>query len=318
MEKKISIIVPIYNVEKYLKKGISSLLEQSHSNLEIILVDDGSTDSSGSICDEFAAMDERILVIHSTNRGQSHARNEGLKRATGDYIGFMDGDDAAAADMYQKLLKLAEREEADIAECNFIGRKSKEPDRMDEGAVVVMTGREAITRQLDMEVVSRFPSTSLWSKIFRAEILKGLTLPEGLIHEEYAFLCQAFLRCGQYVYVNEPLYERTLRSDSTTAAAFSERAFDKLKVFRIRSQFLKDEGEEELYRLSRQQEFELMLHYYGEAHRVGLRGRAEALADELKLFRREIFQSRLSGKKKGKFYLFFFSPALYVALRNRK
>lgn len=219
--------------------------------------------------------------------------------------------------MYQKLFNLLEKEQGDIAECNFVGRKSIAPDQMEAGKVIFMPGREAIKRQLDSGILSRFPSTSLWSKLFRAEVLKGLTLPDGLIHEEYAFLCQAFLRAEKYIYLNECLYERTLRQDSTTAAAFSLRAFDKLEVFRMRNRFLKDKGEKELYQLSRQQEFTLMLHYYGEACKAGLKDKAEDLKKELKLYRKEILTSRLSRKEKVKFYFFFFNPSLYIALRNR-
>ena len=313
---KISIIVPIYGVEKYINHGIEAMCTQTYDNLEIILVDDGSKDRSGQICDEWAKKDARIKVLHIQNGGQSHARNEGLKAATGQYIGFVDGDDAPTFQMYEKLLNLMKEKNADIVECNFVGRKSPEPDVMEDGKVICMSGREAIERQLDSKISSRYPSTSLWSKLFRAETIRGMRLPAGRIHEEFAFLCEAFLKCKNYVYVNEKLYERTLRDDSTTAEKFTQRTFDKLEVLRQRNEYLKANGEEKLYRMSREQEFELMLHYYGEACKVELDGRSELLLQEIRENRKEILQSRLSKKKKIQYFLLLISPELYLRLRE--
>lgn len=318
MEKtdKISIIVPIYGVEKYIDHGIAAMCGQTYENLEIILVDDGSKDRSGQICDEWAKKDARIKVLHIQNGGQSHARNEGLKVATGQYIGFVDGDDAPTSGMYEKLLKIIKENDADIAECNFIGRKSLEPDKMEDGEVICMSGRKAIERQLNERVISRFPSTSLWSKLFRAETIQGIKLPKGRIHEEYAYLCEAFLKCRKYVYLNEKLYERTLREDSTTAEKFTERTFDKLEVFRERNQYLKANGEEELYQLSKEQEFKLMIHYYGEACKVGLDSRAKELVQEIRENRKEILNSKLALKNKVKIIFLIVAPDLYATFRK--
>ena len=104
--KMISVIVPIYNVEQYLEQCLDSIISQTYSQLEIILVDDGSTDSSGQICDKYARKDERIVVIHKTNGGLSDARNAGISVATGEYISFIDSDDYIATDMYNKMIKI--------------------------------------------------------------------------------------------------------------------------------------------------------------------------------------------------------------------
>jgi len=119
MSYKISIIVPIYNSEKYLRKCINSLLCQSYSNLEIILVNDGSKDKSGEICEEYALLDSRIKVIHTENCGQASARNTGLTVAKGEYIGFVDSDDWVDNDMYETLINMIGKYDADIAECGF-------------------------------------------------------------------------------------------------------------------------------------------------------------------------------------------------------
>ena len=118
-ENKISVIVSIYNIEKYIQRAVESICAQTYSNLEIILVDDGSTDSSGRICDEYAKKDNRIRVIHKKNGGLSSARNEGIKAATGEYIAFVDGDDWVDKSMYEDMLKAMYTYDADIAICNY-------------------------------------------------------------------------------------------------------------------------------------------------------------------------------------------------------
>ena len=114
---KISIIVPVYNIEKYIEKSVESLVNQTYKNIEIILIDDGSTDSSPQICDKLKKEDTRIKVIHQPNKGVSAARNAGLDAACGDYIGFCDGDDIADKDMFEFLYNLAVSDNADIAMC---------------------------------------------------------------------------------------------------------------------------------------------------------------------------------------------------------
>ena len=115
--KKISVIVPIYNVEQYLYQCIDSIIAQTYTNLEIILVDDGSTDSSGEICDKYASVDCRIVVIHKKNGGLSEARNAGINVATGDYIGFVDSDDYIFPDTYRGMIEACENNNCEIAVC---------------------------------------------------------------------------------------------------------------------------------------------------------------------------------------------------------
>ena len=118
--KLISIIIPVYNTEKYLERCLNSLIQQTVKKIEIILIDDGSTDSSGNICDNYAKNHENIKVIHQMNRGQAAARNEGLKIAGGKYIGFVDSDDWVKYDMYETMLEVIENENCDVVECDYI------------------------------------------------------------------------------------------------------------------------------------------------------------------------------------------------------
>ena len=119
--ERISVIVPIYNTEKYLARCIESILCQTYTNLEIILVDDGSTDKSGDICDFYARKDNRVKVVHKENGGAAAARNFALNMVTGQYIGFVDSDDYTDIEMYQKLYEKAKQENADIVVCGYYG-----------------------------------------------------------------------------------------------------------------------------------------------------------------------------------------------------
>lgn len=315
-EYKISIIVPVYKVEKYLPMCIESICSQTYSNLEILLMDDGSPYSCGVICDEYAKKDERIRVFHLENGGQSRARNVGLDAATGDYIGFVDGDDWPRTEMYEKLLELMLKEGAAIGECNFHGRKYPPGDQMEDGETICLTGREAIERQLNRRVVSRYPSTSVWSKLFQKEILDGLRLPDGKIHEEYAFLCEAFLRADKYVYLNECLYERTLRDDSTTAEKFSVRSLDKIYVYQLRNKILEQRQEKELLAMSKEQEYELLLHYAALADYARLDAEEKKIDGLIKEQKKDILRSGLPYKKKLQYVLYLFNKKLYYWLRK--
>lgn len=201
--KLISVIVPVYKVEKYLRDCIESIVSQTYENLEIILVDDGSPDTCGDICDEYALKDNRIKVIHELNRGLCGARNAGLRVACGDYIGFVDSDDTISADMYEYLAGNLEKYKADIVSCRYIrvGREYAGYEEKGERDVV-MTGREAVT-----ELVERFNLRSLfWNKLFRREILEGFSFPEGRTFEGTLTMHKIFLQCDKVVMLTEPKY----------------------------------------------------------------------------------------------------------------
>ena len=181
MEKLVSIIVPVYNVEKYLSKCIDSILAQTYKNLEIILVDDGSKDNSGTICDEYSKKDKRIKIIHKPNGGISDVRNHGLKIATGDYIGFVDSDDYIAEDMFETLVSLLEKNDADISIVSFyeyyngklIGVRENEN-------VEIMNKVEAIKELL----IDRKIQSYTWNKLFKKELFDGLQFPVGKNFED--------------------------------------------------------------------------------------------------------------------------------------
>lgn len=202
-KKTISVIVPVYRVEKCLRRCLDSIVSQTYNNLEIILVDDGSPDSCGEICDEYAALDNRIKVIHQENRGLCGARNAGLEVATGDYIGFADSDDRLAEDMYEYLVENLEKYEADIVSCRYY--------RVTEGRVdEANLGREDIVMNTDeaiRELVNRFfLRSTFWNKLFKKEVLEGFSFPEGRTFEGTVSMHIVFERAEKIVMLKDAKY----------------------------------------------------------------------------------------------------------------
>lgn len=169
MNPLISVIVPVYKVEEYLPQCIESILAQTYRNLEIILIDDGSPDRCPQICDEYARKDPRICVIHQKNQGVSAARNAGLERATGDYIGFVDGDNSISPVMYENLLKLIEQYRVQIAMCRFRKVVSNQfPD--DENP---QSGILPIEKAIAKILIPGYYNCSLWNKLFDCRLFNG-------------------------------------------------------------------------------------------------------------------------------------------------
>ncbi len=209
--KKISVIVPIYNVEKYLSKCIESIIHQTYSELEMILVNDGSTDGCGKICDEFQKKDSRIKVIHKENGGLSDARNVGIEMATGDYIFCIDSDDYIDLDMFDYCLKELEKEEADIVVC---GTKID----FEDGTTKIKTNqnKEILSTKEALIKLNSFSSfdMSVCNKIFKKEIVKGILFPVGKKSEDYFVMFQYFHRANKIVVLPEAKYHYFQRPNS--------------------------------------------------------------------------------------------------------
>ena len=176
----ISIIVPVYNVEPYLRKCLDSILDQTYRDLEILIIDDGSTDGSGAICDEYAGKDDRIKVFHTENKGLSAARNLGLDNASGDWIGFVDSDDWIEPDMYEVLLRKAEETGADVVECgcHIDYRATSYEHPAIQRAVSDIDAVESLIRG---EI-----RTQVWNKIWRSHLFTDIRFPEGHSFEDVA------------------------------------------------------------------------------------------------------------------------------------
>lgn len=238
----ISVVVPVYNVEKYLYRCVDSIRNQTYQNLEIILVDDGSTDNSGILCDEIAERDIRIKVIHKKNGGLSSARNTGIAASTGDCVGFVDSDDWIMSDMYEYLLSLMNSKNAEIAQINIkkASKFSMNVQKQEE-KINVLSGKKILQHYMVMSTVTG--SYSVWRCLFRKEILNGFGFREGKIHEDMDFKYKALQRCKVYIESNLIKYFYFQSTGSITTSGLRQKDFDLY------------DAAEELYQLTRDEEY---------------------------------------------------------------
>jgi glycosyltransferase involved in cell wall biosynthesis len=217
----ISIIIPVYGVEKYLEECIESILKQTFKDFELILVDDRSKDSSGQICDRYAATDDRIKVLHNKiNSGPATSRNNGLDVAKGEYICFVDADDFIFEHYLESLYNTAVSENVRIVACNHVNYQ--------DGATPVRnkkTDPELVRYVDDMErILDDIDHTEryvvLWNKIYHSSIWKDLRLPDGKFSEDTYIFYKILDLCKEFVYIDEVLYARRLNESSVTHAAY--------------------------------------------------------------------------------------------------
>lgn len=225
MEELISVIVPIYNVERYIKKCIDSIRSQTYKNLEIILVDDGSPDECGKICDEYERIDSRIVVIHKKNGGLSDARNAGLEIIHGKYVAFVDSDDWIEPDMYQRLYENMMTFHADMS---FAGVTD---DVIDENGIeksvkISNYGDEPFSENKIAAMKRYFHgSWAAWDKLYKASLFENVKFPVGEINEDEAIVIELLAQCDTVCYTNEILYHYIKRanSNSITMSDFSKK-----------------------------------------------------------------------------------------------
>ena len=201
-EPKISVIVPVYKVEPYLRKCLDSIAGQTYQNLEIILVDDGSPDRCGQICDEYAAQDKRVQVIHKKNGGVSSARNGGLAAATGEWIGWVDSDDWIEPDMYSYMLEKVREYGADIAVC------SRSECCRDQNVARGWEREQLLDTEAALELLLKndVMQSFLWDKLWRRELFDRQLFPEGRTFEDIAIMHRLFMRARRVICLPEVKY----------------------------------------------------------------------------------------------------------------
>lgn len=233
----ISVIVPVYQVENYLNQCIESIIEQTYTNLEIILIDDGSKDNCPQICDDWSIKDKRIKVIHKKNGGLSDARNVGLDIAKGKYIAFIDSDDWVDSRYIELLYNSLIKSEADISACSI--QKVYDADSVDpynlNPKLQLVTPKEAIK---DILYDRRF-KTVAWNKLYSKEILSGERFIVGRIHEDEFFSYKVFDKAQKLVFVDASLYKYRQRSGSIMSSS-SLKHLDLLDAYLNRIKFLEN------------------------------------------------------------------------------
>lgn len=212
MEPKISVVIPAYNVAPYLRECLDSVLSQTYENLEVLLVDDGSTDETPVLCDAYAARDGRITVIHRENGGISAARNSGLDAATGEFIGFVDADDRAAPQLYRLLYDGLIRLDADISVCNFYHEDPVRKTLDEEGprAEAVLQNGDATRLLLRDEELKNY----MWNKLFRAELFECIRFPAGEKFEDISTTYKLFERARRVALLPVSAYYYIYRGES--------------------------------------------------------------------------------------------------------
>lgn len=215
--QKLSVIVPVYKVEPYIHKCVDSILGQTYTNLEVILVDDGSPDNCGKICDEYAAKDKRVKVIHKKNGGVSDARNAGIDISTGDIVGFIDSDDYIEARMYQEMIDYMEHNNLDIvcADTNQVkGNKIKFKPRYKKN--YVWNKQEALS-----EILNGNLDNAAWNKIYKREIIGNTRFPQGRVYEDVATIYKFIYNADKVGYLSKPYYYYVKRKGSIVTSSFN-------------------------------------------------------------------------------------------------
>lgn len=226
--KKISVIVPVYNVEKYLENCLNSIINQTYKNLEIILVNDGSLDNSGTICDDYAKRDSRIKVIHQKNCGVSAAKNNGLKEATGELISFIDSDDTIEPNFYEILYNSLIKTNSDIALVGYkvVNEKGKLildsilKSGLKKDEMVIFEGDDIIKELMLQKTINNFG----WCKLFKKDVL--CNFKEGVTYEDIVFSVKVMMNAKKVVYTNTSVYNYLKRAKSITATISLENLND--------------------------------------------------------------------------------------------
>ena len=240
----ISVIVPVYKVELYLHTCIDSVLNQIYKNLELILVDDGSPDNCPIICDEYAAKDIRVKVIHKENGGLSSARNAGLDIATGDYISFLDSDDFWHKDYLTILLNMCMKYNADIAQCSFVrGNETVFPEIKKDVTIKSFDNHSIFLKGYAKIIV--------WCKLYKRYLIDGIRMPVGKINEDDYTTWKFYYRAKKIVLTNQSLYYYTVNENSIMANQMKMPRLDFIEAYEERIEFFKRNGAKDLEDFSR-------------------------------------------------------------------
>lgn len=271
MSVEVSIIVPVYNVENYLRRCVDSILGQTFRNYELILVNDGSKDSSGKLCEEYAMQYSNVRVIHKSNGGPSSARNEGLEVADGKYFAFVDSDDYIHPEMIGTLHALARSHSSDVVMCQYrrtTEEKVTHKSDFAEAKVCHYTNIQAVDELLRIDEDHQSGKTNglhwilAWNKLYKRHLFDGLRYKDGLLFEDIHIIHRLLYKCSKITYIPQPLYNYYQRPDSIVNSGFSIKKADKVYALEDRAIFLRSVGETQLYRRALKAYLNVFYWYY--------------------------------------------------------
>ena len=228
IKEKISIIVPVYNVEAYLERCVESILKQTYTNLEILLVNDGSTDKSGELCDKLALRDHRIRVIHKENGGLSDARNRGIDEASSNLIGFIDSDDYIDEDMYETLYRQMVASKADLSMCGHYDVYHQIPEKQ---VAEIKTWELMPEEAIKMVMEAKILSVTAVNKLYKKALFEQLRFRIGKIAEDAFIMVDLIHQCSKIVATNEKKYYYVHRENSITTQKFSLKFLNVIEAY---------------------------------------------------------------------------------------
>lgn len=285
MEKQISIIVPVYKVERYLDKCITSILNQTFRNFELLLIDDGSPDKSGEICDKYAVKDERVKVFHRENQGIASVRNFGVSKATGDYICFVDSDDYVFETYLERLYTAITTTDAKIAVCEHINFQDgdKEPELSEypsSGNIDVK--KDAIDEYIaDLEHTERY--VCVWNKIYERDVWENIAFPAGKIYEDMYVWYKLLDNAKNVALIDDVLYARRLNEGSISHKPYNLEQWYMVDSKMEQLEYFKKQGKQRLVEIS----FDSIMHFFW-ANLNGMRGKSITNNDIISEYRMRI------------------------------
>lgn len=317
MNELISIIVPIYNVEQYLHRCIDSILAQTYKNIEIILVDDGSTDSSGMICDEYQQKDNRVRVIHKKNEGVSAARNAALEIANGEYIGCVDSDDWIEPEMYETMLMACIENHVTIAFCNYSQVSAEKTINRCSQNITVYTREELLKFYIsgDENVII---NNSVWSKLFCKDLAKDILFAVGKESEDIMYTTKLLCKLDKGVYIDQCLYNYVVdREGSIMNSNRSRRVIDdEIPFWFEHISYIRNQVSDELGDYAAFYFYRRLISYYLDATKDKGLFEMQNQVREVLLKQKEqikrIYPKYASKGDKVRMFFLFFSPTMLV------
>lgn len=311
MEDMVSVIVPVYNVENYLCRCLDSIISQTYHNLQIILVDDGSPDRCGQICDEYQKKDSRITVIHKQNGGLSDARNIGVVNADGEYFTFIDSDDYVSPKMIETLYKVAKREKCKLVQCEFKSGKDENYQFADHGEYVKLDARKAFE--------TRETKVCVWGKLYHESLIRNAGFKVGKINEDEFYTYKKIYESKEIILYQEPLYYYFQRLGSIMHERTGKLNIDVIEAFDERIAYFEAKKEQRLVDISIKEKCirETLLYYKAK----GYEDSEEKKGLLLRLFKEDyakIKQKRFHKAEKLYLGMFNVSPALSYPVAKGK
>lgn len=313
----ISVIVPVYNVEKYLPKCIESICGQTYRDLEIILVDDGSTDNCGKICEEYARKDDRIRVLHKQNGGLSDARNYGINEAKGEYIQFADSDDYLHPDMTRRLFQALIQNDADMAVCDFLPVKETDSPEFDTTAPgeVICFQKEQIMDQLQYRNTL---TVIAWNKLYKTSVFSDLRYEKGRLHEDEYLIHHILHKIKKSVYLSDKLYFYVQHEGSITGKISTKRIEDGYEAYLERLDFMEKNHYDFMSLCTKKHILYFIFRHYGllgkEAEDKKLKTRMKK--DFKQYYHDPLMKHKIPVDLRGAYKLFVISPSLYYNIRE--